>query len=297
MPRPASSGLRTPGPALGVGRKRRGPLFAVVRAAAVAAVIGLVGWLSLRTIVQDLATGAHLAATHKSEAGAVPRLPPTAIAQATGTGAVPAAPGAMPAQARPTGQALQPPLRDPVATALLAAARDHLGRKVTPTVYSVDDLRANAGNHLDLVERGLAAHLPLKTALVRHRSRNPQLYGLAGKPPLTLDERRRAWNGDNLELFLQAFARLRSDGDAQPGDIAVLRRQRGNRKLVAVVSDVTDEAGRPQFVVLDPGERAAREVAGRQGYQVVRVFALGASEVARVRQLLDLTDGAAGTPL
>lgn len=263
---------------------------------AVAAAIGLVAWLSLRTILTDLATGAHLAATHKAEGDIPSRLPATAIAQAPGP-TTPAATGFAGPGAKQLLPAAMPSARDPVATALLAAARDHLARKVSPTVYAVDDLRANSGNHLDLIERGVQAHLPLKTALVRHRARNPQLYGLHGKPPLTLDERRRAWNGDNLELFLNTFGQLRSDGDAQPGDVALLRRQRGNRKLVAVVSDVADDVGKAQFVVLDPAERAASEVSARQGYQLLRVFHLGAAEVARARQLLDLQDEAAGTPL
>ncbi|MBM4343725.1 MAG: hypothetical protein FJ100_10150 [Deltaproteobacteria bacterium] len=267
----------------------------MLRGLAIACTIAVLAWLSLRTIVQDLASGAHLDATHKGTEAPAPRLPATALAAAGAMARPTASPAApMADKAPPAAPAAQ---RDPVATAILAAARDHLARKVAPTVYSVDDLRANAGNHLDLIERGTHGQLPIKTALVRHRARHPHLYGLQGKPPLTLDERKRAWNGDNLEVFLRSFALLRPDGDAQAGDIAVLRRLRGNRKLVAVVTDVTDEAGRPQFVVLDPAERSAREVSTRHGYHMLRVFHLGAAEAARARQLLDLAQDVPGTAL
>jgi hypothetical protein len=176
---------------------------------------------------------------------------------------------------------------------LLAAARDHLARKVTPTSYPVDDLRANSGSHVDLLERGLADHLPIKTALVRHRARQPAAYGLAAKPASSADERRRALTCDSVVVFLQTFAEPVDDGPAEleAGDILVLQRLRGARRLTAVVTDVADEHGNPQAVVMDPAEHAPREVAIGRGYKVLHRFRLHSSHTDRARMILDLDAG------
>ncbi|MSQ81400.1 MAG: hypothetical protein EXR77_00545 [Myxococcales bacterium] len=305
MAHPQSSAFHQAGPALTGGRRSRRPLLrALISIAAVGAVIAAVAYACWRVIGVDLHSGTHLAANHGT--GSAPSaalvLPPTAVAQTEGEAT------AASAAHRRTGQvalAIKPPRlksasaadRDPLTEALIAAARDHLARKVAPTLYSVEDLRANSGNHLDLIERGMIGQLPLRRAIVRHRARNPHLYGLAFKPALTLDERKRAWNGANLEVFLRAFAQLRADNDAQAGDIAILQRTRGSRRLAAVVTEVTDDAGKPQFIVLDPGERVPTEVSQRGGYQLLRVFHFGSAQADRALQLLDLNVESAGTTL
>lgn len=267
------------------------------------------GWWAFRVIGRDLGAGAHVGAKHEDRDKGNP-LPPTALATTASRGlSVPS--GAAPASGK-AGAAAQDkaphvdPARhmgagtDPVARALLAAARDHLARKVTPTTYAVDDLRANNGNHLDLIERGLAEFVPLKTALVRHRSRNPQLYGLQTKPAPTMEERRRAWTSSNFAMLLQAFAQtLPADMTLEAGDILLLQRQRRfGPTLAAVVSDVTDEAGNPLAIVMDPAHHAPVEVAPTHGYRVLQRFRLTGADIERMRQSLDL-DAArpAGTTL
>ncbi len=255
-------------------------------------------YLGYTVIGRDLHQGTHLAATHASGVGDPVKLPASALAQA----------GDKPTAAGAAGGATQAPLAsagrsavqaaDPVAVALLSAARDHLARKVAPSLYSVEDLRANAGNHLDLIERGLDGQLPLRAALVRHRARNPHLYGLTGKPALTLDERKRAWTGDNLEVFLRAYGELRPANEPEAGDIAVLQRTKGSpRKLLAVVTDVTDDGGHPQFIVLDPADKAAREVSAKAGYVVLGAYRFRLAQVVKARQSLDLPTHAPGLAL
>ena len=285
--------LRPSGPALGSRRGSGSVVRWLKQGGLIALLVGGGLYLGYTVIGHDLHQGTHLAATHADTAGGSAQLPASAVAQA----------GDKPVAARGVVAAVAPlavpaHTADPVAIALLSAARDHLARKVAPAVYSVEDLRANAGNHCDLIERGLDGLLPLRTALVRHRARNPQLYGLAAKPALTLDERKRAWNGDNVEVFLRAFAVLRPQNEPEAGDIAVLVRTKGPpRKLLAVVTDVTDDAGHAQFIVLDPADKAAREVSTKAGYQVQAVYTLGQAQVTKIRQVLDLSSAPAGQAL
>lgn len=290
MARPLSSTFRPAGPALARTRSGRRRWLGYGSALAIAVVAA--AYACFRIIGADLHSGAHLGASHGSD-GAAEKLPANAVAEAASAKSAAGAPAVLAAapSAKPA------PTVDGAREGLLAAARDHLARKVAPTLYSVEDLRANNGNHLDLVERGLAGQIPLRAAIVRHRARNPGLYGLHGKPALTLDERRRAWNGDNLETFLRAHAAIRPAGDAQPGDIAILLREQGDRKLAAVVSDVADDKGQPLFVVLDPRERAAKEVGAKNGYRLLSSYQFGDDQVKKARQQLDLHDGTLGTAL
>lgn len=295
------------GPVLGAGRHgRRSGWSQPAIFLAVLAGLGL--WLAYSVIFADLGAGVHVGTTHSdadkgSRAGV--ELPKTAVASALQVpGALPA-PAAqprvdvpeLPQRARPGAQL------DGAARTLVAAGRDHLARKVTPTTWSIDDPRANSGNHLDLLERGLADQLSLQTAVVRHRTRNPQLYGLATKPAPTLEERRRAWNIDNLGVFLTTYADvLGTDNlaELEAGDIVFVQRKHGSsRKLAAVVSDVGDESGNPQIIVLDPKERAPREVPVRANYALLNHFRLTSQHLEKIRQALDLgsSRGPLGTTL
>lgn len=262
--------------------------------AALAAVGVHLGW---NVIGSDLGAGTHVGTKHKEELEAAGNLPATALASAAGpqrtlptvVAAVPVAGPAVAAAARGRADSRT----DPVARSLLAAARDHLARKVTPTSYPVDDLRANSGSHVDLLERGLADHLPIKAALVRHRSRQPAAYGLAAKPVPSSDERRRALTCDSVAVFLQTFAEPVGEGlaELEAGDILIVQRLRGARRLTAVVTDMTDEHGNPQAVVMDPAEHAPREMTVGRGYKVLYRFRLHASHAERARMLLDLDAG------
>ncbi|MBI5607936.1 MAG: DUF1287 domain-containing protein [Deltaproteobacteria bacterium] len=255
-----------------------------------------VAYMGVRVIGRDLGAATHIGVGHVEEAkvGAVPA---NALAAAVGSGpAVPgpapvATPGEPASKSRPRNEAKV----ETVAQQLLATARDHLGRKVTPTTYSVDDPRANSGSHLDLLERALAGNLSLKSALVRHRTRNPQAYGLASKPAPTLDERRRTWTTDNLLVFLGTFAEkvaVEPASSFEAGDIVVVQRKRGSqRQLAAVVSDVADEAGNPQILVLDPADHAPRELPIRGNYNLLHHFRLTAAHLEHIRQALDLGAG------
>lgn len=261
--------------------------------AALAAVGVHLGW---NVIGSDLGAGTHVGTKHKDELEATGQLPGTAVASVAGPqGTAPVAAAvavAGPAVAAATrGRAES--RTDPVARSLLAAARDHLARKVTPTSYPVDDLRANSGSHVDLLERGLADHLPIKAALVRHRSRQPAAYGLSAKPVASSDERRRALTCDSVAVFLQTFAEPVGEGlaELEAGDILIVQRLRGARRLTAVVTDMTDEHGNPQAVVMDPAEHAPREMTVGRGYKVLHRFRLHASHAERARMLLDLDAG------
>lgn len=265
------------GPRLGSLRRRRDGL-GLLRGLGLLVVVAGVAWLWVAVIGEDLSRGTHLGARHKDED--LPQKPqPVAVIAPRSPGG-PAAPG-LPARR-------VEPAVDPVAQSLVAAARDHLARKVTPVWHHVDDPRDSHGSHLDLIDRGLGDLLPLRNALVRHRYREPQRYGLTSRPPATTDERRRALTAENLAIFLEAFG-TRVEGEAlEPGDVVLVERKRGNRLLAAVVSDVLDDAGGPQLVVLDPAYPAAREVRLQAGYVVRHRFRLSAQQVEKARQALDL---------
>ena len=292
-------------PVLGGGRRRKlswshsTVLLAVLAVAVV--------YMGVRVIGRDLGAATHIGVGHvddeKAKQGGVP-------ANAVATTAVLAVAVPSPAQVAAPLPVADAALHarggaklETVAQLLLSAARDHLARKVTPTSYSVEDPRANSGSHLDLLERALAGNLSLKSALVRHRARNPQAYGLASKPAPTLDERRRTWTTDNLVVFLDTFAEKLGNEPAhvfEAGDIVIVQRKRGSpRSLAAVVSDVADDAGNPQMIVLDPADRTPRELPIRPTYTIMQHFRLTSVHLDHMRQALDLGTGRAplGTTL
>ncbi len=289
-------------PVLGGQRRRRlswnhSTVLLALLAAAVA-------YMGVRVIGRDLGAATHISAGHADDAkeGAVPA---NAVAAAVATAPAVPSPAPVPTTGEPTVRS-KPHSEakvETVAQQLLATARDHLGRKVTPTTYSVDDPRANSGSHLDLLERALASDLSLKSALVRHRTRNPQAYGLASKPAPTLDERRRTWTTANLVVFLDTFAEkvaVEPAGSFEAGDIVVVQRKRGSqRQLTAVVSDVADDAGNPEILVLDPADPAPRELPIRGNYTLLNHFRLTAAHLEHIRQALDLgtNRGPVGTTL
>lgn len=287
------------GPVISGGGRGRRPWSSWSAGAMILAGLAAVGvHLGWNVIGRDLGAGTHVGTKHKEALEAAGNLPATAVASAAavprsaavaagGAAAIPEPPGPAAERGRAESRI------DPVARSLLAAARDHLARKVTPTSYPVDDLRANSGSHVDLLERGLADHLPIKAALVRHRSRQPAAYGLAGKPAPSADERRRALTCDSVAVFLQTFAEPVGEGlaELEAGDILIVQRLRGARRLTAVVTDITDEHGNPQAVVMDPAEHAPRELTVGRGYRVLHRFRLHATHAERARMLLDLDAG------
>lgn len=275
------------GPLLGSSRRRAlGSSHALLW---LAAFVGG-GYWAATVIGRDLGAATHLNASH-AQTDKQP-LPPHAVAttQPTAVAAAPVQP--------------LPPLKrvvvapDPVQQALLAAARDHLARKVTPTSYSIEDIRADAGNHLDLIERGLHGFVPLRTAVARHRMRAPAAYGLAGRPVASPQERKRAWTVANVHVFLRTYAEpVAGTATLEGGDIVVLQRLHGGTQpLLAVVSDIADAAGLPQVVVMDPTARTPREVSLAGHYRLVGQFRMHAGRVAQIRQALDL-EAPQGAPL
>lgn len=286
------------GPVISGGRRGRWPWSNWSAGAVLLAGLGAFGvHMGWHVIGRDLGAGTHVGTKHKEGLETAGTLPATALASAAApsraaaaqAAAVPVVEGGLGA----AGRSRSDGRTDPVARSLLAAARDHLARKVTPTSYPVDDLRANSGSHVDLLERGLADHLPIKAALVRHRSRQPAAYGLATKPAASADERRRALTCDSVTVFLQTFAEPVAEGPAelQAGDILILQRLRGARRLTAIATDISDEHGNPQAVVMDPAEHAPREITVGRGYRVLHRFRLHATHAERARMLLDLDAG------
>jgi hypothetical protein len=286
------------GPVLGSSRRRRKGLWSLQMIALFAA-LGGSAWLWVDVIGGDIARGAHRDATHEEVEAAQKA---TDAATLAATRARRAAPGG-PANAAP-------PLADfsrsdPVIQALLSTARDHLARKIQATVLPQDDPRASKGSSFDLVDRAVSERVPLRNALVRHRFREPRLYGLGGRPAATQEERRRAVTNENLTVLLQSFAEsvpvLPGQRDGfEPGDIVMMeRRVRGGRLLAAVVTDTVDDAQNPQVVTLDPADQMAREVSPFRDYVVRSHFRLRQEHLAKMRTALDLTDAPkpAGTAL
>lgn len=262
-----------------------------------AVVVGGAAWLWI-DVIGDLGKGTHVAARHADEARKdAPSLAMAALTSVPVGAGLPESGDAGP----PLAAARHPGVRtvDPVAEALLAAARDHLARKVAATGYVVEDARANKGHAFDLIDRGLGGFLPLRIALLRHRLREPQRYGLASKPPATHDERRRALTSENLAIFLDSFADRVAlkpavatgshESAFEAGDLVVVQRKKGSgRVLVAVVSDTVDDAHRTQIVTLDPRDGVAREQPLTGVYVVREHFRLRNVHLARIRSTLDL---------
>ena len=260
------------------------------------AVAGGVAWLWARVIGSDLGAGPHIAARH----GPVD-LPATAEASTSAsTGSTLRRPAlAAPAggtAARSTAQS-----HDPIATALLATARDHLARKVVAVASRNEDPRADRASSFDLIERGLAGHVALAVAVQRHRARDPRAYGLDVRPSPGGDERRRATATDSLVTFLTSFGERVPGTDPrslEPGDLVVLERKRtAGRIVVGIVGDLVDEAGTPLVTVVDPADRWVRDVAPQSGYRILHRLRLRSPQVDRMRGSLDLDTTAPQGPL
>ena len=286
------------GPRLGGGRRRRSGLSGL-QLIGTLVVAGVSGYLWINVIGGDLGRGAHINAKHEDET--------KAAAAVAGAGTAPAiAPRAVvpggPAAAVLPGRRAEVGGVDPVARALVAAARDTLARKVTPTMQAVEDPRANSGSSFDLIDRGLGDQLPLRAAIARHRSRDPHAYGLRTKPAASMDEHRRAQTVPNLIVFLSTYATVlesasAEDRDLEAGDIVVVARRTGQGPLLAaVVSDVTDDAGNAQIIVLDPAARVPRELNPQGTYVLRHHFRLHLAQIERARANLDL-NAKAGTAL
>jgi hypothetical protein len=300
------------GPLLGASRRRSG--WSSQGLLWLVAILGG-GYWAATVIGRDLGAATHLNSTHGRADGVA--LPATALAATQPLAVAPAQPTATAKTVRASGEkttvgtataaaprsaAAGPPATatvsaDPVQQALLATARDHLARKVTPTSYSLADVHADAGNHLDLIERSLLGFVPLRTALTRHRIRHPRQYGLALRPAQNATERRRAWTAANLTVFLQAFAEtLAADAMLQGGDIVLIQRLRGGQPQFAIASDVTDDGGQTQVVVMEPRARVPRELPLASHFRVIRQFRLQAKHIEQIRGALDLA-GPEGTQL
>lgn len=253
--------------------QRRRPSGAVVPAPVwVLAAVLAAGWWLWHVVGSDLAAGAHLSAAH--DAGARPEATAKTALRPTAPGG-PAAVGT-PAQ----GAAPVKPVSDPVTAALLAGAKDQLARKVASTFTSVEDLRSASGNPFDLVERGLADHLPLRTALARFQQRELKPARAAARKLAPVEQ---------LFGFLQAYARAAPADSLAAGDIVYLQRRASSAAWPAIVSDTLDGDGAPLVITLDPADRVAREQPMAR-YRFRQGFRLGAAEVARIRTVLGLSE-------
>lgn len=285
QPRPRVVALR--GPVLGGGRRRRSGVLSM-QTLGLLALAGICVWL-WQVIGADLGNGRHLGAKHDDGKAAAQAEVPIAAA-------VPHAGGPSTASlpARKADDGTHAGL-DPVAQALLSGARDQLARKVAPVTVAVDDPHAAKASPFDLVDRGLSDLLPLRTALLRHRQRDPHLYGLTARP--SQEDRRRALTGENLATFLEAFAtHLDDQAPLEAGDVVVVQRnRRSSRPMPAVVSDAVDETGAPLVITLDPADKVAREQ-GLGNYAVKQRFRLRAVDLERMRSALDLGELHAGAP-
>ena len=288
------------GPRLGAGRRRKsGP--SGLQWALLLALVGGSAYLWIHVIGGDLDRGSHINARHADEIQGTATQPagtaPTAAAPAAGR----AVPGGPATAILPTRRGDVQGL-DPVAQSLIAAARDAMARKITPSLQSVEDAHANSGSSFDLIDRGLADLLPLRTAIARHRLRDPHAYGLRARPTPSMDEHRRALTIPNLAVFLNTFALTvpspsAQERDLEAGDIVLCARRSGQGPLLAaVVSDTADEAGNSQIVVLDPAAHTPRELSPQGAYVIRQHFRLHLAQVERARASLDLTPKA-GTAL
>jgi hypothetical protein len=186
---------------------------------------------------------------------------------------------------------------DPVAQALLHGARDAVSRKLSPVWHLVEDSKATSASHFDLLDRSLSEHIPLRNALLRHRIRQPERYGLKDRPPTTLEERRRALTTPNLLTLLSYFSeRVELASGLQAGDIAVLERKKGRKVLTGIVSDVVGAGDKPLVLVLDPAFREAKEVAMDGDYRLLQVLRLHSAQVQKMRDVLDLNSGGVAQP-
>lgn len=210
----------------------------------------------------------------------------------------PAAPAPAPVPGAIRAEPSPPEHRPTVAEALLALGRDHVARRVYAAWGSVSDRDALRGAGVDLVERGLATvDFPLRTALLRHRAREPQRYGLQVPPPVNSNERRDVLTPDNLQVFLQAFAEevpLDPVTGAEPaiwqgGDICLFSPSPSGRPLmVALVSDRVDDDGGALLLTLDPRDQVALEAHTIADYYLQGHFRLDAAALERCRRRLEL---------
>jgi hypothetical protein len=283
--RPRVVALR--GPVLGGGRRRRSGLVSM-STLGLLALLGICVWL-WQVIGADLGNGSHLGAKHDDGK-------PVAKVELPAAHVTPAGPGAATLPGRKLEDAPHGGL-DPVAQALLSGARDQLARKVAPVTVAVDDPHAAKASPFDLVDRGLSDLFPLRVAVLRHRQREPHLYGLTGRPIGTVEDRRRALTGENLATFLQTFAtHLGDEVSLEAGDVVLVQRKRNSAKVMpAIVSDAVDETGAPLVITLDPADKVAREQ-GLGNYAVKQRFRLRTVDLERMRAALDLGELHAGSP-
>ena len=282
----------TPGPPLRTSRRRRRrPVL--VRLAALILIIAA-GWLWIHWIGDDLdstAGGDDREMAIAAPAAITPAGPAAALAPGAAqriVGAVPTK-GAKAASGHVAG-------RDLVAHALLSTAKDHVARRVHATWGSVADLESLHGSHIDLIERALAqVGFPLRSAVVRHRFREPRRFGLSRRPPATTEERRRALTVETLKVFLDAFATRLESQVAAGGDnfaagdlVVVTRRALAGREIFAVVSDRTDDRGVSLLVTLDPIDRHARETHPLDDYEIGSHYRLKRAHLAAARSRLDM---------
>lgn len=251
----------------------------------------------LRVIGTDLDKGRHVYAKHDDGKASDTETAAAKSLRGPGGPAAAVLPGRKPVLQEGNGRL------DPVAQALLSGARDQLARKVAPVTVAVDDPHAAKASAFDLVDRGLSDLLPLRTALLRHRQREPQRYGLNSRPVNGADDRRRALTGENLAVFLTAFAtQLGDQAPLEAGDVVLVERKRtvgwrpAGKIMPAVVSDAVDENGAPLIITLDPFDRAAREQ-GLGSYVVKQRFRLRNVDLERMRTTLDLGDLRATGPI
>jgi hypothetical protein len=275
-------------PSLDVQRRRRSG-GGVVPASVwvVLAVLAACGWL-WRVVGSDLARGAHLNAAH--DAG---ERPGSTVKWVQRSGGLPAAGQATvpdratvaggPAGVRAPAHVSAAPIKstsDLVAASLLAGAKDQLARKVAATFGNVEDLRAASGSPFDLVERGLADHLPLRTALARHLQREVKPARAAARKLAPVEQ---------LFGFLQTYARSAPADSLAAGDIVYLQRRASSMAWPAIVSDTLDGDGAPLVITLDPADRVAREQPMAR-YRFRQGFRLAQAELARIRTVLGLSD-------
>ncbi len=184
-----------------------------------------------------------------------------------------------------------------VAEMLLLVARSHVARRVYAAWGSVVDLQALRAADVDLVDRALAQWgFRLRSAIVRHRFREPKRYGLERPPAASITERRRALTVETLAIFLKTFTapmtvdiHSRQRGDWKPGDLVLIAAQSTNRaSMVAVVSDRIDAEGVPLIITMDPTDRVALENHSLANYHLRAHFRMTAAHLVSASRQLGL---------
>jgi hypothetical protein len=177
---------------------------------------------------------------------------------------------------------------------LLLIARSHVARRVYAAWGSVVDLQALRAADVDLVDRALAQWgFQLRSAIVRHRFREPKRYGLKRPPAASI-----------TAIFLKTFTapmtvdiHSRKRGDWRPGDLVLIAVQPSNRaSMVAVLSDRIDSEGVPLIITMDPTDRVALEKHSLANYHLRAHFRMTAAHLASASRQLGLPFGSEGRP-